>query len=110
MDNNKKALLWSLIGSINVVKHCVSELSHSKVKSGALLNLDKSCNKFMNYASKKLASDHLEELEDLSYDNVAIITECIFMLSQVPSSQIDWMAGEIKKLSFSAVNRHNLGQ
>ena len=106
-NQQKTAILWSLIGSLNTAKYCLTELKTMSSKSGALISLKQAINRFFGFASKKMLAEEREHLENLSFENVALITETIGMMSQIPEGQIDWVANEVNKLSYIAINRAN---
>jgi hypothetical protein len=106
-DQQKTAILWTLIGSLNTAKYCLTELKTMRQKTGAMIQIEQAINRFFTFASNKMTNEEKTHLENLSFENVALITETIGMMSQIPENQIDWVANEVNKLAFAAINREN---
>jgi hypothetical protein len=106
-DQQKTAILWTLIGSLNTAKYCLTELKTMRPKTGAMIQIEQAINRFFTFASNKMTNEEKKHVENLSFENVALITETIGMMSQIPESQIDWVANEVNKLAFAAINREN---
>jgi hypothetical protein len=100
--------VWLLLSSLHLVKVAIAQLEPQKLHGNQkmrLLNLRNSVVNYLNLQTSGAMKQDRENLNDLNFDVVALMTEVCGMISQLPENQIEWYLNECKKLVFTGINR-----
>jgi len=105
--------VWLLVSALNLAKFAIAELEPHKLHSiqknrfgilrGAIQN-------FLTVQQARALKEDRDQLADVNFDVVGVMTEALGLMSQLPVQQYEWYLNECKKLVFTAVNRELAAQ
>jgi hypothetical protein len=111
MMNTKEATdFWLLVTALNCAQFSLVQLKdnpHVKHRVKMQFNMFRNqLNNFKSYIHNNSEKEMVGLLQNLSYDNVAAMSETMAMIALVPQEELDWFLEQTQKLVWAAVNRY----